>query len=525
MNNIIDDAIKSGSWAFLEAKKLLDRIGNKTPDKGYVLFETGYGPSGMPHIGTFGEVARTTMIIQAFKKLSNIPVKLLCFSDDMDGMRRVPTNLPNQEMLSQYLGWPLSKVPDPFEQENSFGEYMNNKLKSFLDRFGFEYELASSTEYYTSGKFDHMLIKVLEKYDEIMDIMLPSLREERRGTYSPFMPISKISGKVLQVQIEKINTIDQTICYKDEDGSKVETKVTGGNCKLQWKPDFAMRWAALSVDYEMYGKEHRPNTEIYAQICSILGGKPPLNFFYELFLNEKGEKISKSKGNSITVDEWIHYAPIESMSLYMYNSPHKAKRLYFDVIPKTVDEYLTFNKKYYTEIDNAKKLGNPVYHIHNGNVPKINMYNLNFALLLNLASACNPENKFVLWGFVQKYASDANPENAEYLDQMIDFAILYYNDFIKPNKQYLKPNDIQKKMLYAILAMLDTISESDTPEIIQTKIYDIGIKFEYKDLREYFKTLYKILFGQNEGPRMGSFIKLFGVDEMRALVLSKINLS
>ncbi len=522
MSDTASNHLKSNSWSFLEAQKILDHIGNKIPAKGYVLFETGYGPSGLPHIGTFGEVARTTMVREAFKQISDIPTRLFCFSDDMDGLRKVPSDIPNQEMIAQYLGRPLTSVPDPFGECESYGHYMNAKLRSFLDRFGFEYEFFSATQCYKSGMFDHMMVRVLEKYDAIMALMLPTFRDERRATYSPFMPVCPKTGIVLQVPTEHINVANKSISYKDSDGNLVEVPVTGGHCKLQWKPDFGMRWAALGVDYEMYGKDHMPNAEIYSEICRILDGTPPVQFFYELFLNEEGAKISKSKGNSITVDEWLQYAPIESMSLFMYQSPSKAKRLHFDVIPKCVDEYLTFNRKYFEETDIAKKLANPAHHIHHGRVPKIETFGISFGLLLNLASVCNPDEKAVLWGFISKYAPAANPETAPYLDHLAGFAVRYYNDFVKAHKEYLQPSAAQVEILKAISSMLDNLPEGVTGEQIQEKIYDIGMQAGYANLRDYFKELYQILLGQTEGPRLGSFIKLFGIEETKRLIEGKI---
>lgn len=513
----------SKAWPCIEAKKIYDAIGGKTPEKGYVLFETGYGPSGLPHIGTFAEVTRTIMVQKAFEALCDIPTKLICFSDDMDGLRKVPGNIPNQEMVTEHLGKPLSAIPDPFGEKKSFGHYMNVKLCSFLDRFGFEYEFYSATECYKSGKFDHMMVKMIEKYDEIMDLMLPTFREERRKTYSPFMPVCPDTGVVLQVPIEKVSLENQSVSYRNEDNELVEVPVTGGHCKLQWKPDFGMRWSALDVDYEMYGKDHRPNAEIYSKICRIVGGNPPTQFFYELFLDADGSKISKSKGNSISVDEWLHYAPLDSISLFMYQSPAKAKRLYFDVIPKNVDEYITFNRKYHEEEDFAKKLANPVYHIHHGNVPIVETYGISFSLLLNLASVCNPDDKSVLWGFISKYAPEANAENAAYLDHMTNYAVNYYNDFIKSKKEYLAPNDKQKALLKQITDMLSTLKGDESGEEIQNEIYAIGREAGYDNLRDFFKEIYQIILGQTQGPRLGSFFKLYGIQETIKLIEEKIN--
>lgn len=526
MSNIFDDfddAVASNAWPFLEAKRILEHIGYKTPAKGYVLFETGYGPSGLPHIGTFGEVARTTMVRHAFQKLSDIPTRLFCFSDDMDGLRKIPENIPNPTMVKEHLHKPLTAIPDPFEEAESYGHYMNAKLRSFLDRFGFEYEFCSATEYYKSGKFDNALLNVLDKYDEVMALMLPTLGEERQATYSPFLPLCPETGRVLQVPIVEVKKDAGSVVYKDEDGKLVEVPVTGGHCKLQWKPDFAMRWACLNVDFEMYGKDHRPNAELYSSICRTLGGKPPVQYFYEHFLGEDGAKISKSKGNGITIDEWLTYAPTESMSLFMYHSPSKAKRLYFDVIPKNVDDYISLNKAFHTEEDMKKKFANPVYHIHNGDVPVIDVCDISFALLLNLVSACNAEDKRILWGFISKYSKDATPEKYPYLDHLVDYAVRYYHDFVHTKKSFLQPDENHRRILQELVEMLDNLATGVTPEEIQNGIYKIGRTAGYENLRDFFKDLYHILLGQTEGPRLGSFVALFGIDNTKALIMSKLN--
>lgn len=523
MSGILHQALQSNSWAFEEAIKILNRYNKSPSKKGYILFETGYGPSGLPHIGTFAEVARTSMVRCAFSQISDIPTKLICFSDDLDGLRKVPSNVPNPEMLKKYMNMPLTSIPDPFEEKESYGHYMNAKLRSFLDRFEFEYEFRSATECYLRGDFNFMLEKVIDKYEQIMDLMLPTFREERQATYSPFMPICPITGQVLQVPITNINKDTKTITYTNLAGDIVETKVTDGKCKLQWKPDFGMRWAALDVDYEMYGKDHFPNAKLYSEICRILDGNPPEQFFYELFLDAEGAKISKSKGNSITIDEWLNYAPLESLALFIYQSPSKAKRLYFDVIPKNVDEYLTFNKKYFEETEEYKKLQNPVHHIHQANVPKINNFGVSFSLLLNLASVCNPDNKDFMWGFISKYNKEANPESSPYLDHLVGFAINYYNDFIKSKKQYLAPNEKQKDTLAKIKNILLEVTEEISGEELQNLIYSVGTNAGYENLRDFFKDLYMILLGQEEGPRLGGFFKLYGIQNSIELIDSKMN--
>lgn len=510
----------SGAWPFEEALRLVERYKKAPPAKGYVLFETGYGPSGLPHIGTFGEVTRTTMVRRAFEAISDIPTKLYCVSDDMDGLRKVPDNIPNPEKVAEFMNKPLTSVPDPFGTHESYGHHMNARLRAFLDHFGFDYEFKSATDLYKSGAFDEKLLLALKKYDAIMKIMLPTLGEERRKTYSPFLPISPKTGNVLYVPMKSVNPEKGTVIFDDEDGTETELPVTGGHCKLQWKPDFGMRWAALDVDFEMYGKDHLVNGKLYSDICRTLGGNPPEQFNYELFLDEKGEKISKSKGNGISMEQWLTYATPESLSLYMYQSPKKAKKLYFDVIPKAVDEYLTFAEKYQAASD-EEKLKNPAWHIHGGKVPALKLP-LTFALLLNLASACNPESPDVLWGFITKH-TDAKPGTIPLLDKLVAYAVKYYDDFVKPNKQFRPATEHEKKCIVLLMDFLESLPENADAETIQTGIYDIGMKNGYEqNLREWFGALYEILLGSKQGPRLGTFIALFGRENMMSLIRGKI---
>jgi len=509
-------AAEAKAWPFAEARKILKRVGGKTPEKGYVLFETGYGPSGLPHIGTFGEVMRTTMVRRAFEQLCDIPTRLFAFSDDMDGLRKVPDNIPNGEALAAHLDKPLSSVPDPFGTHDSFGAHNNARLRAFLDEFGFEYEFLSATECYRSGRFDDALLTVLARYDAVQAIMLPSLREERRRSYSPFLPICPETGRVLQVSVVATDPDAGTIVYEREDGVRVETPVTGGRFKLQWKPDWAMRWFALAVDYEMSGKDLIDSVRLSARIVRALGGRPPESFTYELFLDENGEKISKSRGNGMTIEEWLAYAPKETLAQFMFQKPNAAKRLYFDVIPKTVDEYFV-NLARYPDQDDAARLQNPVWHIHNGNPPRESIP-LSFNVLLNLASACNTEDKAVLWGFIRRYAPDASPENNRSLDALAGYAIRYYQDFVKPNKKYRAADARDRAALESLVAALEALPADAGAEEIQTVVYEVGKHHEYTPLREWFLALYEILFGQQQGPRMGSFIALYGVDETIALI-------
>lgn len=515
-----DLAQHSNAWPFAEARALIKHLGGpgklKTPDKGYVLFETGYGPSGLPHIGTFGEVSRTTMVRNAFHQLCDIPTKLFAFSDDMDGLRKVPDNVPNGDMVREHLGKPLSRIPDPFGTHESFGHHNNARLQAFLDAFGFDYEFQSATDYYMTGKFDPMLRRVLEKYDEIINIVLPTLGEERRATYSPFLPICPETGIVLQVPVIERDIAAGTIVYQREDGKKIETPVTGGHCKLQWKADWGMRWAGLGVDYEMSGKDLIDSVKLSSRICRALGNPPPLNLTYELFLDDGGQKISKSKGNGLAVEEWLRYAPPESLSMFMYQKPKTAKRLFFDVIPKSVDEYLS-HLAAYPDQDGAKKLSNPAWHIHQGNPPAEDAH-LSYNVLLNLASVCHTEDKAVLWHFIGRYRPDANPETAPFLDALVENAINYYSDFIKPNKQYRTATETEVAALQDLVDSLSAFAADAAASDIQSEVYEVGKRHNFEDLKAWFGALYEILLGQKQGPRMGSFIALYGVPETIDLI-------
>ena len=528
----LDVALASNAWPFEEAKKLVARL-KKRPKDGPVLFETGYGPSGLPHIGTFGEVARTTMVRHAFRVLTEdkIPTRLLCFSDDMDGMRKVPDNVPDPAALAPYLQMPLTSVPNPFGGNyESFGAHNNAMLRRFLDTFGFDYEFASATDYYRSGKLDAVLLRATEKYDAIMKVMLPTLGQERQATYSPFLPISPVSGRILYVPMKNVNAKDGTITFTDEDGVDKTLPVTGGKVKLQWKPDFGARWAALGVDFEMFGKDHQTNAPLYDRICEILGGAAPEHFVYELFLDEQGQKISKSKGNGLTIDEWLTYASPESLALYMYQRPREAKKLHFDVIPRAVDEYFQFLGGYGRQ-EWKQRLGNPVWHIHSGEPPAEGLP-VSFALLLNLVSASNAENRDVLWGFIGRYAPGVTPQTHPKLDELVGYAIRYYEDHVKPLKRFSAPDEVERGALESLDAALAAMGTDASAEDVQTALYDVARAVpRYQDFaakgatperpgvsQEWFAALYRTLIGQEKGPRFGSFVALYGVPETRALI-------
>ncbi|MDC1172250.1 lysine--tRNA ligase [Alphaproteobacteria bacterium] len=505
------------AWPFEEARKITKRLENSSSQKNHIILETGYGPSGLPHIGTFGEVFRTTMVRNALKRICDVPSKLIAFSDDMDGLRKVPDNIPNSDSLIEHLNKPLTQIPDPFGTHKSFGDHNNAMLKGFLDSFGFEYEFMSATECYSSGKFDGVLRDVLENYDKVMDIMLPTLREERRQTYSPFLPLCPQTGHVLQVPTLEHNSEAGTIVYEDPITlKKMEVPVTGGHCKLQWKVDWAMRWKALGVDYEMCGKDLIDSVKASSKICRVLNASPPENLIYELFLDDKGQKISKSKGNGIAVEEWLKYAPPESLSLFMFQQPKRAKRLYFDIIPKNTDEYVTFRTKLNNE-EPEKKIENPSWHIHNSSVPN-DTVPLSFGLLLNLASVCHAEDASVIWGYIGRYAPDASPEKNPFLDNLANLAVNYYREFVRPSKTYRKPSDLERQAFEELVSQFAQLSTTSQSEDIQTVIYDVGKKYKFENLRDWFQSLYQVLLGQDQGPRFGSFVALYGLQETIQLI-------
>ena len=521
----------SHAWPFEEARKIVARL-KKNP-KTEVIFETGYGPSGLPHIGTFGEVARTSMVRHAFRVLTDdkIKTRLIAFSDDMDGLRKVPDNVPNKEMVARHLGKPLTQVPDPFGTHKSFAEHNNARLRTFLDQFGFDYEFLSSTACYTSGRFDEALLKVLRHFEEVMAVMLPSLREERAQSYSPFLPISPATGTVLQVPVVAHDAKTGTITYEDPDsGKQVTTPVTGGRCKLQWKPDWAMRWVALGVDYEMAGKDLIDSVKLSGEICRTLGGAPPEGFNYELFLDENGQKISKSKGNGLTIEEWLRYASPESLSLFMYREPKAAKRLYFDVIPRHVDEYMRFLDAYPRQ-GPKEKLGNPVWHIHNGAPPQADNP-VPFAMLLSLVTASNAANAETLWGFISRYRPGVTPQSHPRLATLVDYAINYYRDFVAPAKKFRTPSPAERAALSNLRDALSQLPPQVSAEAIQDVVYEVGRrepfldktgKIKTKDGKpgvslDWFNMLYQVLLGQEKGPRFGSFVAAYGIADTIAMI-------
>ncbi len=516
MTDFRDAAMSSKAWPFEEARKLLARYKDGPPEKGHVLFETGYGPSGLPHIGTFGEVARTSMVRRAFETLSDIPTRLLVFSDDMDGMRKVPDNVPNAAMLRDNLQRPLTSVPDPFGAYESFGAHNNAMLRRFLDTFGFDYEFASATDWYRSGRLDAILLRAAERYDALMEVMLGSLRDERQATYSIFLPIHPETGRVLYVPIKAVDAAAGTITFDDETGAEMTLPVTGGHVKLQWKPDFGARWAALGVDFEMYGKDHRSNTVIYDRICAILGGRPPEHMTYELFLDDAGGKISKSKGNGLTIDDWLTYASAESLSYFMYQKPKTAKRMHLDVIPRAVDEYHQQLAAYPGQ-DDAGRAANPVWHIHGGRPPASTMV-VPFAMLRNLASVSSAEDKETLWGFLRRYAPEASPETHPDLDAAAGYAVRYFRDVEAGQRRFRAPDAKERAALADLAERLAAWDGPADAEALQTMVFAVGTEHGFEPLRAWFGALYEVLLGAAQGPRFGGFVALYGIAETRRLI-------
>ncbi|GAA0738594.1 lysine--tRNA ligase [Sphingomonas japonica] len=507
-------ALTSKAWPYEEARKLLKRFPAGKPGGEAILFETGYGPSGLPHIGTFNEVLRTTMVRRAFAELSDQPTRLIAFSDDMDGLRKVPDNVPNQAMLTQHLGRPLTQVPDPFGKFESFAHHNNAMLRDFLDRFGFEYEFASSTDYYRSGRFDDALRAVLRHYDAILGVMLPTLGAERRATYSPVLPISPRSGIVLQVPVEVVDADAGTIAF-EEAGERIEQSALGGMAKLQWKVDWAMRWAALGVDYEMAGKDLIDSVTQSSKIARVLGAHPPEGFNYEMFLDEHGQKISKSKGNGLSLDQWLAYGPQESLAFYAYREPKKAKQLHLGVIPRAIDEYWQFRGNYEGQ-PVEQRLGNPVHHIHGG-PPPAETLPVTYGLLLNLVGVMGDASKEQVWGYLGNYVADASPETYPALDALIDHAIAYTRDVAEPPVRRA-PEGAEVAALRRLDAELAALPADAAAEDIQNIVYEIGKTEGFETLRDWFRALYESLLGTSQGPRMGSFIALYGIANSRRLI-------
>ena len=510
-------ALTSKAWPYEEARKLLKRWPAGKPGCEPIIFETGYGPSGLPHIGTFNEVLRTTFVRRAYEELTGgAPTRLIAFSDDMDGLRKVPDNVPEQALLEASLGMPLTRIPDPFGCHESFAHHNNAMLRHFLDRFGFDYEFLSASDCYASARFDAVIRSVLVNWDGVMEVMLPTLREERRQTYSPVLPVSPTTGRVLQVPVEVVDADAGTIGFDDEDGSRILQSSLGGQAKLQWKVDWAARWVALGVDYEMSGKDLIDSVIQSGKITRVLGARPPEGFNYEMFLDEKGEKISKSKGNGLSLEQWLSYGNEESLAFYAYREPRKAKSLHIGVIPRAVDEYYQFRGNYAGQ-PVEQQLGNPVHHIHGGKVPDAALP-LTYGLLLNLVSLPGCGKKETAWKFVQRYAPGTSPENDPELDNLIGLAVNYAVDFVEPTLKRRAPTEVEAEALRDLDSELAQLPSDADAETIQHAVFEVGKRHPFESLRHWFQALYETLLGSSQGPRMGSFVALYGVENTRKLI-------
>jgi lysyl-tRNA synthetase class 1 len=528
--------LKITTWAFKEAQKLLKRLNFVPPEKGYVLFETGYGPSGLPHLGTFAEVARTCAVMKAFKILApEIPIKLFVFSDDLDGIRKVPSNIPNQEMVSNYIGFPLSKIPDPYEEFDSYAEYMNNKLQEFLNEFGFEFEFKSASKCYFGGEFNEILKKTLDNIEAILDVMLPSLGDERRKTYNPFLPISKKTGRFCFDGVKSWNKEKATITFMNDLDEEEEISIYDGNCKLQWKVDWAGRWAGLEVDYEMHGKDLTPTSVLSSRICKILGKIPPQIYVYEFFTDECNQKISKSKGNGVSIEQWLHYGTKESLALFIFENPGSAKKLFLRLIPKFIDDHILLSKKFEEALQASNlemQMNNPIFYMPFKS-RKISLdFRLDFSLIMNVVSICcsdSKKNSDLIFGYLQKYQKNLNEDERDLVFELIDKAFNFYNDFILPEKKYLELDlngrcKLQKLHDDLIQFFQENEIEETGDEKIQNHFYEIArsLGYEKSNMKEWFLFLYESLFGEKKGPRFGSFIKILGVKKFLEIIAQKL---
>jgi lysyl-tRNA synthetase, class I len=518
----------SKAWPFQEAQRLAKRFpGGKRDSSGAlvpVIFETGYGPSGLPHIGTFQEVLRTTLVRRAYEVVTGgHPTRLIAFSDDMDGLRKVPDNIPGADMLQANLHRPLCRIPDPFGQGHaSFAHHNNALLCDFLDRFGFDYEFVAASDRYNSGAFDEALRGVLRNFGAIMEVMLPTLREERRRTYSPILPISAASGHVLQVPVEVVDAEAGIVRFMDG-GEIVEQSVLGGHSKLQWKVDWAMRWVALGVDYEMCGKDLTDSVTQSGKIARILGGQKPEGMIFELFLDANGEKISKSRGNGLTIEEWLTYGTEESLCFYLFREPKSAKQLHAGVIPKAVDEYWQFRAAIPDQALD-KRLGNPVWHLLRANGYQGgdgDTLPVTYGLLLNLVGVLGAgASADQVWSYLGNYIADADPARHPQLGTLVQAALAYNREFVAPTLVRRAPTGAEAAALRALDQGLAELGEAAPADELQTLVYEIGKReeFGFETLRDWFRALYETLLGSPQGPRMGSFIALYGIANTRRLI-------
>jgi lysyl-tRNA synthetase class 1 len=508
--------VKYTSWPFKEAQKLQKRFFDFPPHP--VRFETGFGPSGMPHIGTFAEVARTTWVRHAFESLTNQPTELIAFSDDMDGLRKVPLNLPNPDMLAENLGKPLCDIPDPFGERESYSAHMNQMLVAFLDSYRFDYTFQSSQEAYRRGDFNDGLAVILGRVDEIKQMILPTMSESKRTHWSPFFPICEKCGRIYTTRVTGYHATDNTIDYvcDREDGGfthcghKGSTSIFNGRVKVGWKIDWALRWYSYDIGYEMYGKDLIESAKLSGKIVRKMGKQPPTGLFYELFLDEQGRKISKSVGKGLTIDAWISYAPLESLLYYIFQNPKQAKRLFWGIVPKSVDDYLAGLNQYET-LDPDKRPNATIWHLFNqGKTVPTYRSPINFSLINNLISAVGADDIDLILEYLKRYDSSIGNEMS-IMEDLVKKAMNYYRDFILPKKDYRSPTDREKGMLKLLHAKLAGYEGNDEDEL-QSIPFAVARESD-ESPKAFFKMFYEVVFGQERGPRFGTFVQLVGKEK------------
>ena len=514
-----------GVWPFKEAAQIV-KLRKPRSDRP-VLFETGFGPSGLPHIGTFAEVARTSWVRNAFEEVTGLDTRLMTFSDDMDGLRKVPLNFPNQRMLKEHLGRPLCTIPDPFSESDCFSGYMNNKLRDFLDTYQFNYEFKSSSVSYKGGDFDQGLAILLEKVQDVHSIVAPTLGEEKRDSWSPFLPICPSCGSVYSTRVTEYFPSRGEIGFVCDGnggdfagcGAEGEVSIFSGNVKVGWKMDWALRWYTYEVDYEMYGKDLIESAKLSGRIVRLMGKHPPVGMNYELFLDEEGKKISKSVGKGLTVDTWVEYAPIESLLYYIFQNPRRARRLYWDVVPKCVDDYLDALRKYPT-IEPEKSPEQALWHIYGrGNSVPSYGAQVNFSMVGNLISALGTDAPDLLVEYLNRYDKKSD-DYPVVIKELIRKGMNYYRDFILPKKQYRTPLASEADQLRQLLFALEGADFLNEEEL-QAIPFELARKNNI-DPKLFFQMFYEIVLGQQRGPRFGSFAKMLGLEHIQQMLNKRI---
>jgi lysyl-tRNA synthetase class 1 len=502
-------------WPREEARRLAERVAAYEPERP-VIFQSGFGPSGLPHLGTMAEILRPSFVRKAFHLIEPArPSRLIVFIDDLDGLRKVPENVPNRESVEQYLGMPVAKIPDPFGCCASFADHMVGLLGGFLAPVEVEYELMRAAEMYSSGRFDEGLKLILEKHEEIIAIIAPTLREENRAGWSPFMPICPKCGQVVERAVTAYHAERASVeftCEKSAGGRpgcgfSGEQSVLGGMAKVQWKVDWALRWYVLKVDYELYGKDLTDSARLSGQILRVMGGRPPLGFPFEMFLDEEGRKVSKSVGRGVTVEQWTRYAPIEVLKFFLLLNPRRARKLFLEAIPQYVDEYLDAVREYAAASEEQRRESMLEFVIQSTTPRRFNSA-LSFGLMMNLVAALGSSDSDFIWKYLVRYDASigGEPDTEAMGRRLMQCALNFYRDFIEPTKKLYTPSDAERAQLKTLDAYLRE-NQDASAEDIEKKIYDLG-RENYEKPGKIFPLLYRSILGQERGPRLGAFIRL-----------------